>query len=181
MPRRLTWLDRLRIERVIWTVDVLVAELPGRSRRTILRDLRANLRAAAAEVGTTEAVLGLGSLRRLSAGYLEAEYGPDQPRPRWWRGAFWAIAIWVVILSVTIVQSTAFVDGVRAVDPHAGGTYTWHPLAPGLPSGEVTLGDQGRTAGISFPLGMLAYPLAALLLGARSWRALRRWRRPWSL
>ena len=40
MSNTLTLVDRLRIERVVWTVDLLVSDLPHRSQRAIRRELR---------------------------------------------------------------------------------------------------------------------------------------------
>ena len=183
MPPALTWLDRLRIERVIWTVDVLVSDLPGRAQRTVRRELRANLTAAAAEVGTTEAIRHLGSLRRLAAGYLDAEFGEGGPRPRWVTGALWAVATEIFIMAVAFTSVDAFFDGVLAGNPHPHGTYTWHgPPFLGL---EVSAAFVDRHVGFGFtmPLWILLYPVAALVLGARLWRLLPMWRRlrSWSL
>src|SRR5690606_2763511 len=112
MAQTLTRLDRLRIEWTVWTLDTLVQSLPGRTRKAIRREMRTNLRAAATEVGAAQAVARLGSLRRLAADYLEAEYGQDGPRPRWLRGVFWALAVEAVLLGFTHVGLTAFSAGV---------------------------------------------------------------------
>lgn len=75
MNRPMTLVDRLRIERVLWTVDILIYDIRTRGRRTIRRELRANLQAAAQEMGAGAAIWQLGPLRRLARGYLDAQYG----------------------------------------------------------------------------------------------------------
>ena len=172
MAQTLTRLDRLRIEWTVWTLDTLVQSLPGRTRKAIRREMRTNLRAAAMEVGAAQAVARLGSLRRLAADYLEAEYGQDGPRPRWLRGVFWALAVEAVLLGFTHVGLTAFSAGVEAANPQPSGTYTW----PGLPlfgiGGGVTYDSQGAETGAHFTFGpwLLLCLIAALVLGGRLWR-----------
>ena len=56
MTHDLTFTDRLRIERAVWTLDGRLQDLPRTSRVAKRRELRANLRAAATDVGTAEAV-----------------------------------------------------------------------------------------------------------------------------
>jgi hypothetical protein len=178
MPNTLTLVDRLRIERVVWTVDFLVSDLPRRSQRAVRRDLRANLRAAAAEAGTSEAVRRLGSLRRLAAGYLDAEYGEEGPRPRWLKGLAWGIAVEMFVLGIASVSLQAFIDGVLAADRHASGTYTWSGLGLWGPGGSATLVDgRPRTFTLTFSVLILLYLAAAYVLGSRLWRLRRPWRR----
>jgi len=83
MSHDLTLSDRLRIERAVWTLDGRLQDLPRTSRVAKRRELRANLRAAAADVGVAEALHRLGNLRRLAAEYLVAEYGQWVRRPSW--------------------------------------------------------------------------------------------------
>jgi hypothetical protein len=177
MSRNPTWLDRLRIERVIWTVDLLLQDLPGRSRRAARQDLRSNLLAAAAEVGTGTALRRLGSLRRLAGGYLDAEYGERGRRPRWLRGLLWAIAVYLVLVATMLASQQSFVDGVLAVNAHANGTYGWSNAAIGVTYGEATF-VQGRlrSASLNFGALPLLYLSVAFALGAGVWRA--RPRRP---
>ena len=79
MSETLIWTDRLRIERRVWTLNTYLQTLPRRSQLAKRRELRVNLRAAAADVGTKEALRRLGNVRTIAADYISAEY--DGPRP----------------------------------------------------------------------------------------------------
>lgn len=175
MPTKLTWTDLLRIERAVWKVDTYVQALPGRSRRAIRRELRMNLRESAREMGAGEAIRRLGDLRRLSTGYLDAEYGDGGPRPQILTGVSWMVALSVVIVVATIVGFDSFMDGLEAGHPEPG-TYTWQSAAWLGLDGEVTYDDQGF-AGFRLSLSLLyaLYFIAAFLLGSRLWRAIRPW------
>jgi len=50
----LTWKDRMRIERAVWTLDSYLRNLPRKSRIAKRRELRVNLRAASADVASTK-------------------------------------------------------------------------------------------------------------------------------
>jgi hypothetical protein len=178
MSNTLTLVDRLRIKRVVWTVDFLVSDLPTRSQRAVRRELRGNLRAAAAEAGASEAVRRLGSIRRLAAGYLDAEYGEDGLRPRWLSGLAWAIAVEALFLGITFAGYSAFTDGVLAVNRHASGTYAWSGLGFWGPGGTATLVDgRFRSGSLMFPVVTLLYLAAGFVLGSRLWRLRPPWRR----
>jgi hypothetical protein len=80
MPHNVSWFDRMRIERVVWMLDQRLYDLPRRSCIDKRREVRANLRAAASDIGTREALARLGNSRELATEYLTAEFG-DGPRP----------------------------------------------------------------------------------------------------
>jgi hypothetical protein len=67
MDRPLTWIDRLRIERVVWLLDQRLYDIPRESRIAHRRDVRQNLLAAASDVGTGAALRNLGSSAQLAA------------------------------------------------------------------------------------------------------------------
>ena len=120
----------------------------------------------------------LGSLRALARGYLDAEFGADGPRPTWLKGVFWVLLGEILLLGFTFVAMAGFVEGVRAADPHASGTYSWHLLPPLISIEDVTF-EEGRARAFGFTfnvLVVLALPIA-FALGARAWRWLPRWRR----
>lgn len=163
-------IDRLRVERAVWTLDAYLADLPRRSRVAQRREVRANLRAAADDVGTTEALRRLGSLRRLAAGYLAAEFGESRP-PVWKAGAAWLLLAVLVLDELVAAGQAAYGDGVRAANPHAAGTFT----APGfahLTQGTTYLfSDGGYTAsGGAFTPLMYVFLAVGFVLCARLWR-----------
>ncbi|MFC8701111.1 hypothetical protein ACFUIV_02990, partial [Streptomyces anulatus] len=121
----LTLADRLRIERAVWTLDSHLDNLPLRSKRAKRRETRANLHAAAADVGAAEAIRGLGDLRSLAAGYLAAEYGEHGPRPSYTMGAVWLIMVHVIAGLLAVAGKAAFTAGVRAAEPRATGDFHW--------------------------------------------------------
>jgi hypothetical protein len=48
-------MDRLRTERVVWTLDQRLYDLPRNSRIAMRREVRENLRTATVDVGATQA------------------------------------------------------------------------------------------------------------------------------
>jgi hypothetical protein len=173
----LSLMDRLRIERVVWTVDAYVQSLPGRSRQAVRRELRANLHRSTAELGASEAIQGLGDLRRLGREYLDAEYG-HRPRPHVLHGVLVALAIEAMIVVALIGGFQSFLAGLESGGPPAPGTYVWNSLtALGL-SGEVTYDANGVSA-FSFMVAGIAplYVLVGFVVGSRLWRLVPAWLR----
>ena len=72
MSTSISWLDRLRIERVVWMLDQQLYDLPSKSRVAKRREVRENLLTAAHDVGTTEALRNLGTSSQLAHEYLAA-------------------------------------------------------------------------------------------------------------
>jgi len=171
----LTFVDHLRIERAVWTVDTYLSVLPMRRQREIRRELRANLRASAAQVGSKAAVRNLGSLRRLSYEYLSAEYR-GRPWPIPFKGAAWMI----ITAAFLLTAWTVAVDSFRAGLADAGappGTYTVHWPLFGF-GGEITVDSSGGFTQHTFTLSLLvwlAWLLGAFVVGSRLWRVIPRW------
>ena len=90
MAHTVTWIDRLRIERVVWSLDQRLYDLPRKSRIAKRREVRENLVTAASDIGTADALRRLGSSQQLAAEYLSAEFG-DDPRPYWVAAATFAL------------------------------------------------------------------------------------------
>jgi hypothetical protein len=128
MTHTVSWIDRLRIERVVWSLDQRLYDLPRRSRIAKRREVRESLLTASLDVGTTAALRQLGDTRRLALEYLSAEFG-DEARPHWMAAAVVLFTIPLVLMSLLADAATAFSDGVQAADPHAAGRYTWHGIA----------------------------------------------------
>lgn len=163
--------DRLRIGWTVGAMHARLADLPGRRRRAIRRELRANLRDAAREVGAREAVARLGNQRELARGYLAAA----GPRSRWKIGAAWTAVTWGSWIVVLSVLQIGFMIGVGTAAPAGDQSYSWQ--APWLlgfgGQAEVVDGWLGGFALEIRLLGPLVIGLAAFLLGSsRFWRML---------
>ncbi|GAB1641275.1 hypothetical protein [Krasilnikovia sp. MM14-A1259] len=174
MTHTVNWLDRLRIERRVWGLDQHLYDLPRAQRIATRRDVRANLREAAADVGTTEALRRVGSSRRLAEQYLAAEFG-DRPRHSW-MGAFYAAFLVPLTLDFFLAEAdNAFQSGVTSADPHATGTYLWSGVS--LLQSEVTYSFSNGTAsthgGAWTPFTYVAWAVITISAG-RLWRIRRR-------
>ncbi|MDH2426598.1 hypothetical protein [Sphaerisporangium sp. TRM90804] len=124
MSHTIGWWDRVRIERLVWTLDQRLYDLPTRSRVAIRREVRANLLEAAADVGTTEALRRVGGSGQLAQRYLVAQLG-EGPRHSW-VAAFWFGSLTPFVLNFVFGEAAdAYRQGVLAVDPHADGTFVW--------------------------------------------------------
>jgi hypothetical protein len=168
----MTLVDRLRIERVLWTVDILIHDIRTRGRRTIRRELRANLQAAAQEKGVGAAIRRLGPLRPLARGYLDAQYGEGARRPRWMGALWWVFVCAILINAILDIGVVGFREGVQAANPNDNGTYLWNQLsALGLPTARISLVDgRPHLFEVSLPWVLLLYLAAAAILGGRLWR-----------
>jgi len=166
-----TWLDRLRIERAVWTLDTMLTIVPGRRRRAIRREMRANLTAASAEVSTVEAIGRLGDLRLLAIEYADAHYGEQRPRPNLRGLLVWSPLAGVALVVVMFAGLESFMDGVEATGA-APGIHEWKTLSPFV-WGEVEYDASGRFGGFEFHLSvmfLLVYSLVVAVLGGRLWR-----------
>jgi hypothetical protein len=159
-------LRKLRIESVVKRLDwQLQGRVPRSRRREIRRELRANLAAAAEQVGTDEAVRRLGDVRDLAAEYLEFETG----RLRIRAGVYAALVV-VVFLEVL---GLALLESFRAGFEAGDGTGRWHySLWPYSIEGTAGPRDSWSIS-IAWP-GLFGLPLLAFLIWARSWRLLAR-------
>ncbi|GIM96530.1 hypothetical protein [Paractinoplanes toevensis] len=171
------WFDRLRIERLVWSLDQQIYDLPRAQRIAVRREVRANLLEAAQDVGTTEALRRVGSSRRLAEQYLAAEFG-DGPRPSW-IGAIYAAGLAPLLLNFFLSEAAnAYRNAVTAADPHATGTYVWSGVS-GLQSAityTFTDGAASSHGGAWTPLTYVLWLLVIVGTG-RLWR-LRPRRRP---
>ncbi len=180
MNRPMTLVDRLRIERVLWTVDILIYDIRTARRRTIRRELRANLRAAARDQGVGAAIRQLGPLRQLARGYVDAQYGEGALQPRWLSGAWWLFVCALVIEGLILASFSSYIAGVSAGNPGANGIYVWNQLAGiGLGTYKVWFvhGQVHSFEGTLFIGAPLIYMAAAYIIGGRLWRVVTR-RRP---
>jgi hypothetical protein len=177
MSHTVNGLDRLRLERLVWSPDQQLYDLPRAQRIATRREVRANLRDAAHDVGTSEALRRVGGSRRLAEQYLQAEFG-DGPRHSWIAAVFAAGLIPFALNFVLAEAASAFQRGVTAADPHATGTFLWDGVAYLQQSVTFSLTDgRADSAGGGWtPLAYVLWILAVIAAG-RLWRLPRTRRR----
>jgi hypothetical protein len=170
MPDSLTWIDRLRIERVVWTLDQRLYDLPRKSRIAKRREVRENLHAAATDVGVSGALRNLGNTQRLAAEYRAAEFG-DEPRPAWLTAAVFFLTAQLFFTAFLTEAATAFGNGIKAANPGATGTFTWSGL--GYVQDTVTytfVNGKGTSVGGAWtPFAWVLWIVATVIVG-RLWR-----------
>jgi hypothetical protein len=177
MPHDVNLIDRMRIERVVWSLDQRLYDLPRQTRIGKRRELRANLFEAAQDVGTTDALRDVGSSGTLAAEYLDAELGPG-PRHSWLAAGVFLLTTVLLLTSVLFDAADAFGDGILAGNPSADGTFTWPGI--GYLQTEVTYtvsgGEHSFTGGAFTVLTWVLLAVGTILVG-RLWRAVPAWRR----
>ena len=180
MSGTLIWTDRLRIERAVWTLNSYLQTLPWRSQAAKRRELRVNLRAASADVGTKEALRRLGNVRTMAADYIIAEYGG--PRPSWWAAIFVLLPAFWLMFWLSNARIDAFKGGVIAANPHATGLFHWHGVAYVFTDATFTFvnGKATEVGGTLLPLVYVCIFGLAILVG-RLWRVLPASRRQFAI
>lgn len=164
-------IDRLRIENAVQTYDFWL-ELRGmrwRRRKEARRELRTNLRDAAADIGVTQALFNIGSPKQLAYAMT-----PDATkRPRWSLGAMWAALAFAVVIFGLMYTATTFTSGVEAAgvvgQEVTGVVFPWVGV-------DFLARIEPNRGGLSVGAGnaqwyVLGLPLLAFLLSARPWRA----------
>jgi hypothetical protein len=176
MTRPLTWLDRLRIERVTWMLDQRLYDLPPSARVAHRRELRQNLLAAAGELGTGPALRNLGNSSQLAAAYLAAEFG-DRPRHSWIAAFTWAATSLLVVTAILTDAADGFAAGIVAGSPNATGTFRWSGLSA-LQDTVTCTAVNGHTSVSGGGLSLLGWALwlAIAVLVGRLWRVPGTWR-----
>ena len=174
MTNQLSIADRLRIERLVWGLDQRIYDLPWRRRIAIRREVRENLRTAAADVGAKRAVRNIGSVSELASGYLEAQFG-GRPRHSWLAAGVFVFTTLLVLQSILTDAANAFADGVLTAKPGFAGTLHWGGLQ--LLQTDVTVvfsgGTTTLTGGALSVWAWLLLAVGAIAVG-RLWRALPR-------
>jgi hypothetical protein len=177
MAHSLTWLDRVRIERAVWSLDQRLYDLPTRSRVAKRREVRANLLTAAQDVGTTAALRHLGSPRELAGEYLSAEFG-NGPRPHWIAAAVFLLTGQLFFTELLHEAAAAFAAGITTANPHVTGSFAWSGLGYIQSAVTYTFADgKGEFVGGAWtPLAYALWATGTVLVG-RLWHAVTRWRR----
>ena len=177
MHNDVTLLDRLRIERAVWSVDQRLYDLPRRTRIERRRELRANLLDAASDTGATVALRDVGDSATLAADYLDAELGHG-PRHSWLAPMALLLTTTLGLSSLCFDAAQAFGDGILAGNPDATGTFTW-PGISHLQSAvtyTVSGGEHTFAGGHFTPVTWVLLGIGTIAVG-RLWRALPSWRR----
>src|SRR5664279_3027641 len=116
MPRTVSWIDRLRIERVVWALDQRLYDLPRKSRIAKRREVRQNLLTAVMDIGIADALRNLGNSRQLAADYRAAEFG-DEARPSWTAAVIFLLTGQLFLTSFLSEAALAFGAGIKAANP----------------------------------------------------------------
>jgi hypothetical protein len=177
MSRSVSWIDRIRIERLVWALDQRLYDLPYRSRIACRREVRQNLLAAARDVGTTQALRRLGHSQQLAEEYLTAQYGAH-PRHSWTAAALAAVSATLLLNFFTGQAMSGSQAAITSVSPHVTGTFTvpgiyflQHPIVYAFSNGHASV-----TGGDWTPASY-ALLLAAMILAGRLWRLPAAWTR----
>ncbi|MFG1807319.1 hypothetical protein [Streptomyces sp. NPDC049040] len=172
MQHSLNWLDRLRVERLIWSLDQRLYDLPRRSRIATRREVRANLLAAAQDIGTGQALRRVGSSRQLAQDYLNAELG-SEPRHSWTAAACFGLTVPLILNFFLDESASAYQQAVTAADPQATGTHVWQGVT-WLQNGITFTFDHGHATRTGGSWTVLVYVLwlAGAIACGRLWRLL---------
>jgi hypothetical protein len=166
-------LDRARILGATMSYDLWLdfAGVPGRRRRNLRRELRANLGDATAFIGSREAVRGLGSTRTMAA----AANAPDPTRPRWTVGFTVGMSIFALSIMGQFFAALSWVDGVMAAAPETivTGAMTFYP------GSSLTYDPSGSGFSVAIDFGWICLLIGctAFALAAQPWRLLRQQRK----
>jgi hypothetical protein len=176
MSHTVTWIDRMRIERVVWSLDQRLYDLPRRSRIAKRREVRENLLTAAHDIGTGDALRHLGNSRQLAAEYRSAEFG-DEPRPSWMAAGLFFVTAQLFFTSFLSEAALAFGDGITAANPSATGTFTWSGIRYLQDTVTYTFvnGRGDSVGGAWTPFAWVLWAVATVAVG-RLWRLVPLWR-----
>ena len=177
MPHDVNLVDRLRIERVVWSLDQRLYELPRSMRIERRRELRNNILDAARDTGTSSALRDVGDSATLAAEYLDAELGRG-PRHSWMAAGAFLLTTALLLTSFFFDAADAFGDGILAGNPSTAGTFTWPGISHLQSAVTYTVSDGAHTfvGGAFTPLTWVLLAIGTIAVG-RLWRALPMWRR----
>jgi hypothetical protein len=158
----------LKTELLLWRLDRrLRSDVPYGRRKTIRRELRANLAAATDRLGEPEAIRQLGDLDdivaefRAAAGRGETPFRPD----RGLRAVIWTT---LALLTLTFIRIPTF-GMVDTFDPHTGQQqWEWGVRYLWLFHGDVRTSTLFE--GSVFWTAILLFDIAVFLISSRAWR-----------
>ena len=159
-------LDRARIMGATLSYDLWLdfAGVPGRRRRDLRRELRANLGDATALVGSRNAVRGLGGTRAMAS----AASAPDPTRPRWTVGFTVGMSLLGLSLLAELLAALSWLDGAIAATPQSPvtGAMTFFPGS----SLTYSPSTDGFSFSVNFGWVCLGVGFIAFVLASRPWR-----------
>jgi hypothetical protein len=170
MTHSVNTFDRLRIERLVWSLDQQLYDLPRGSRVAHRREVRANLLTAASDVGVSEALRRVGTSRSLASQFLSAELG-DGPRHSWVAAAYFAALVPLALMALLAEAANAYREAVTAASPHATGSFTYHGVAYLQTAVHFVFegGVATQTGGAFTPVVYVGWAAGTVLCG-RLWR-----------
>lgn len=172
MAKKISFIDRTRIERMVWSLDQQLYDLPRRTRVAHRRELRGNLIAAAQDMGTSAALRDLGDASALADEYLKAELGAG-PRPSWYGAGLFLATATFLLNSILFDAAQAFGDGILVGNPDADGIFSWSGIWPLQNSVTYTVANGEHTfLGGSFSLFTWALLVCGAICFGKLWRAL---------
>lgn len=143
-------------------------DVPGKERRALRHELKANLTAAAEDDGIGQALSGVGSLRDL-AGEYEVR---DASRVRWGSGLACAVLAAACGIAIVLIAAFFYGQGVVASGGDASAASTLWPFWG--TEIEVNTSSESFTSSIQFGPFPLLLAVVAFLGVARPWRLLKR-------
>lgn len=166
--------DRIRLHVTVFRYDswLDLKGVPGRFRRELRRELRANLTEAAADRGVDEALRRLGSPEALAT--ADAVALRDPRHPAWGVGLMVSAAVFLVFAWTWFIAALAWFDGARAASPGAGRAEGAITLYPGSHLTGTWSADAMQLDVFYPPLPATVLLLVAFLLASRVWRLARR-------
>ncbi len=146
--------------------------VPGKDRKALRNELKANLMEAEAAQGWPAARAGVGSVQDLAREHAEAVRDPH--RPAWGVGVTVAALVFGAVMWSMVWTMFAFADGVFAGGIEAGRTIE-APVTL-LPGSRFSAGRDADgaiwTSAYFSPWLVLGLPFIGFLLGSRVWRLL---------
>ena len=172
MAHSVSWSDRLRIERFVWSLDQRLYDLPRKNRIATRREVRENLRVAANDIGTDAALHNVGSPAQLAHEYLGGHFG-EKARASWTAAAIFLLTGQLIGTAMLAEAANAFGDGITASDPAATGTFSWHGIRYLQDTVTYTFvnGSGSSVGGAWTPIAYVLW-LAATTCVGRLWRLL---------
>jgi len=163
-------IDHARISGATLSYDLWLetAGVPGKRRRDLRRELRANLVDATTRVGSRAAFRGLGSTRALASAANPA----DPTRPRWTVGFVVGMGVFVLAILTEFLVMLGWLDGAMAATPDGRvvGGLTFFPGSSLI----YNSSGSGFSVSIDFGWACVFVGLGAFILTARPWRLLKR-------